>query len=347
MKLGAWTPLPHTIRPEPLMEAAIAAASTRQGSAKPDPGYEIALDFARRAEGHGFDTTLIAERYIGPDLESWILGSALASQTKAIEIMVAVHPGIVSPAVAAKMGASLDRISGGRAAVNIVNGWWEKEFEVFGGGSWLPSSEERYARMSEFMQVMRGLWSHDQFDFAGAHYSARGASVPVRAYNQPSIPIYAASASPLGRDAIARYADTWFHQLSARFDDFDTALTQARAGVEEMTAMSARYGRRVNVAISAHVICTDTMAEAERLARELEDYGKTGTVTFVATSGLTAALVGTPEVVAERLTAYRAAGIDVAMLHFHPMVDGLEAFAAEVLPLLDWKAKPVRFATSA
>ena len=51
--------------------------------------------------------------------------------------MPAIHPGIVTPQMVAKMGATLDRISGGRLAINIVNGWWEEEFNLFGNGTWL------------------------------------------------------------------------------------------------------------------------------------------------------------------------------------------------------------------
>ena len=67
----------------------------------------------KRAEALGFATTLIAERHIGPDLEAWIMATAMIAETESIELMVAAHPGIIHPQLAAKMGASLDRISGG------------------------------------------------------------------------------------------------------------------------------------------------------------------------------------------------------------------------------------------
>ena len=66
--------------------------------------------------------------------------------------MPAVHPGIVTPQVVAKMGASLDRISGGRFAINIVNGWFQQEFELFSNGAWIDASDARYRRMDEFVR---------------------------------------------------------------------------------------------------------------------------------------------------------------------------------------------------
>ena len=112
MKFGIWTPLPHTIRPEPGMDRAIAGDQNGRQSRRPADGtFEFACDVVRRADELGFDTTLIAERFLGPDLSAWVLASALAMVTKRIELMVAVHPGMVTPHVVAKMASSLDRIS--------------------------------------------------------------------------------------------------------------------------------------------------------------------------------------------------------------------------------------------
>jgi FMNH2-dependent dimethyl sulfone monooxygenase len=316
------------------MESAIREMSTRGGAPKTDESFRFACEFIQKAEAYGFDITLVAERFLGPDLESWVLASALSSLTSRIELMVAVHPGIVNPQVAAKMGATLDRISAGRFAVNVVNGWWEREFNVYGNGSWLAQSDARYDRMEEFMRVMRGMWTEDVCDAAGKFFSAENAELPTKAFRQPSPPVYAASQAPAGKDAIARYADCWFYQQQANFRDFASASEQIERAVEEMSRLSAKYDRHVGIGISGHVICTDTMEEAERLATDLEQYGKGGTVNFIAATGLSATLVGTPDVIAERLDHYERLGLDLAMLHFHPMLDGLDRFHERVRPLL-------------
>ena len=173
MQFGIWTPLPHTIRPEPRMDRAIERdqVGREPRRARHDGTFEFACDVVRRADELGFDTTLIAERYLGPDLSAWVLASALAMVTKRIELMVAVHPGMVTPQVVAKMGSSLDRISGGRCALNIVNGWWMEEFDLFSNGTWIGDSD-RYPRMSEYIQVIKGLWTDSDFNFDGAFYRA-------------------------------------------------------------------------------------------------------------------------------------------------------------------------------
>ncbi len=109
-----------------------------------------------------------------------MLASALAPLTSKIELMVAVHPGIITPQVVAKFAASLDRISGGRAAINIVNGWWKEEFETFGNGAWPQDDDARYRRMDEFVRVMRGLWNEDAFDFHGEFYTVDRQGLPLK-----------------------------------------------------------------------------------------------------------------------------------------------------------------------
>lgn len=94
MRFGIWTPLPHTIRHDDALTAAIAEA-TRVGPVDgPDKALEIATETLQTGEALGFVTTLIAARHSGPDLDAWLLASALATRTSAIELIVAVHPGI-------------------------------------------------------------------------------------------------------------------------------------------------------------------------------------------------------------------------------------------------------------
>src|ERR1700722_14135884 len=167
MRLGIWCPAPLSIRPDARVKPAFDAL-TRPGGGV-DQSYLYAVDVLRRAEQLGFEITLIAQRFFGPDLDSWMLAAALATQTKSIEIMAAVHPGIMDPRTVAKHAASIDRISGGRFCVNIVNGSRPEEFYAF--GEWLESGEARYHRMQEFIAVMKGLWSGEELGFHGKFYS--------------------------------------------------------------------------------------------------------------------------------------------------------------------------------
>jgi FMNH2-dependent dimethyl sulfone monooxygenase len=334
MRFGIWTPLPHTVRIEPEMQAAIDDLTTAGSGGPADRSFRIAADLVRRAEALGFDTTLIAERHLGPDLEAWMVGAAMVAETSRIELMVAVHPGILTPAVAAKMGASLDRISGGRAAVNIVNGWFEEEIDLFGNGAWLERGDARYRRMEEFVAVMRGLWTEETFDYEGEFYRCEGARLPIRPVRRPNPPIYAASGAPAGRETVARHCDTWFVAYEPGYANVDANMERVAREIADIRERAAVYGRTISCGVNSHVICTDSLSEAEERVAELEEYGARDPVSAVAAKALGAGLVGTRSQIVERLKYYRDIGIDLPMVHFFPMHAGMETFAGEIMPAL-------------
>ena len=219
-----------------------------------------------RAEDLGFKTTLLAERWIGTDHPAWMLAAALATLTRKIELMVAVHPGIITPQVVAKFAASLDRISGGRAAVNIVNGWWKEEFENFGHAGWPKDDDARYRRMDEFVRVMRGLWNEDTFEFHGEFYTVDRQELPLKSIQLPNPPIYAGSRHEPGKEVIARDCDYWFVDCLTDYRTWEQNVEQARVTIADLNARAARYGRKLGFGMSCHVVCADTNAEAARLA---------------------------------------------------------------------------------
>jgi dimethylsulfone monooxygenase len=314
------------------MNEAIAESSTRGPAGGPDKAFRFAVDMLRRAEELGFTTTLLAERWLGTDHPAWMLASALAPLTSTIELMVAVHPGIITPQVVAKLATSLDRLSGGRAAINIVNGWWKEEFETFGNGAWPADDDARYRRMDEFVRVLRGLWNEDAFDFRGEFYRVDRQGLPLKSVSLPNPPLYAGSRHDPGKDVIARDCDCWFVDCLSEHQLWEQNLQQAAVSIADMNARAARHGRRIGYGMSCHVICADTTDEAHALASQLEEHGKTSRVAFIAAKALGPGLVGTPDTIAARVRRYEAAGVGTLMLHFHPMMAGMERFARDVIP---------------
>jgi FMNH2-dependent dimethyl sulfone monooxygenase len=334
MRFGVWTPLPHTIRPEPRMQEAIAELSTPGAGSGLDGSFQFALDVVTEAEAAGFDSTLIAQRYLGPDLDAWMLASAIAARTKTIEIMPAVHPGIVLPQLVAKFGASLDRITGGRAAVNLVNGWWADEFNMYGNGSWIEDPDTRGRRMEEFLTVLKGLWTTSPFSFEGEFFKIKDGRLPTTPRRLPYPRLYAASRSGPGKDTIARHCDVWFVSYKPGFRNFDENIAGVVRDTAEMKERARSYGRDITFGLSTHMICCDTQAEAEKQAEALEAYGATSRIALVPALALGAGLVGTPDVIVDRIEQYRAAGIETMMLHFHPMMNGLRTFIDRIMPKL-------------
>jgi dimethylsulfone monooxygenase len=127
---------------------------------KTDWSFEANARYARIAEQAGFEYALLQTRFVGSygaenQLEAITLAAALAAVTQKIRLITAILPGLWHPGVVAKMIATLDQISNGRAAVNIVSGWFKDEFHKY-GQPWLDH-DERYRRSEEFIRVLRSI----------------------------------------------------------------------------------------------------------------------------------------------------------------------------------------------
>jgi dimethylsulfone monooxygenase len=249
--------------------------------------------------------------------------------------MVAVHPGIVAPQIVAKFTASLDRISGGRAALNIVNGWNKEEFETFGAAQLMLNEAARYRRMEEFLRVIHGMWGEEAFEFHGEFYRVDRQTSPLKAVQTPNPPIYAGTRNDTGRDIIARYGDNWFVDYELDYRKWERNIEQAAVLIADMKSRAARHGRKLGFSMSCHVICESSDATAIEKANALEEHGKTNRIAFISSRALGVGLVGTPDTIADRIRRYEAAGVQTMMLQFHPMIEGMETFAREILPLLD------------
>jgi FMNH2-dependent dimethyl sulfone monooxygenase len=123
---------------------------------------------AQRSEQIGFDLTLIAELNLNdikgvsaPSLDAWSTAAALAAVTEKIELMVAVRPTFHLPALLAKQAANIDQISNGRLSLNVVSSWWADEARKY--GVTFEQHDDRYARTAEWLEVLNGVWSREQF----------------------------------------------------------------------------------------------------------------------------------------------------------------------------------------
>ena len=327
MRLGIWTPAPQTIRPDPTNQAALDALSHYGGG--PDQNFDYAVKLLTRAEELGFDITLIAQRWFGPDLDSWIFAAALAPVVRKMDIMAAVHPGIVDPRIAAKLAATIDRISGGRFCVNIVNGTRPTEHNMY--GHWIEGEEGRYRQMQEFITVMKGLWTQDPFTFKGEFYSIENGRMPTRSVRAPHPPIFAASRSDDGMNVVAKECDTWFVNYDKDHRNYEQSLKLIEKEIGVMEQRVKEFGRKMTYGINAIVILGDTEEDAQRKAQEhLEAVSRLQ----VGTSGVGANLIGTRKSIVEKIKRYEAMGIGLLMLHFWPMSAGLEEFGREILPEL-------------
>lgn len=314
-------------------------------------------DYVRRvsttADRLGYDLTLIPELYLNdrkgvhaPSLEAWELAAAVAAVTEQVEIMVAVRPGFHLPAVAAKRAATLDDISGGRIALNVVSAWWQEEARQYGGH--FGVHDERYVRTEEWVDVLTGLWDRTPFSYAGVHYQVEEAVLAPKPQRRPVL--WAGGESDAGKASIARFADSYVMH-GGTVEEVRTKVAEMRRRREALGAPPfAEFG------MAAYVIVRDTeeeaQAELERITaapsadspsyasyREFVAHSQLETSVSlreysVGTRGLRPNLVGTAEQVAERLHAYADAGLDLVLVQSSPLHDELERLADELFPLI-------------
>lgn len=316
--------------------------------------WEYQRDLAVQADRAGWDLTLVAELNLndikGPEadcLEAWTTAAALAPLTTQLELMAAVRPNFRLPAIVAKEAATIDRISNGRFTLNVVSAWWEQEAREY-GGPWI-AHDERYARTEEFLQVLKGMWTQPEFTFAGRFYSVSGAHLAPKPVQRPWPVLYAGGESPAAKDLIARECDAYLMHgdpldvLAPKIADM-RARRAAHPDLPPLAFGVAGYAivRESEAAVRREVErITDVRASARGYASyqdfvrgskletsvSLEDYS-------VSNRGLRTGLTGTPEVVAERLRALRAAGIDLVLLQMSPQREEMDRFAREVFPLI-------------
>ncbi|MGP2439220.1 LLM class flavin-dependent oxidoreductase [Streptomyces sp. JW3] len=318
------------------------------------------LRLARLADRTGIDFLLPVGRWIGwpgttfhdSVLETVTWAAGMLAATERVCVFATVHSALLPPVVAAKQLATLDRIGGGRAGLNIVAGWYQAEYEAFGLD--LPGSpDKRYAHAQEWWDVVSRLWSEEEpFDHDGEFFPGlRGlATSPRPAAGR--LPVVNAAVSPAGRAFATRNAD---FLLTATFDP-----RRGRALVDSVEEAAARAGRpRTGVLSNAYVVCRPTRAEAEEFLRYYaeENADWAGVDTVMSGQGINPQsfsqaqidlfrprfaaghggfpLVGTPDEIADSIASFAEAGVCGLALSFVDYLGELEYFSAEVLPRLE------------
>ncbi len=197
--------------------------------------------------------------------DAWVTASALMAATRRLRFLVAVRPGLVGPALASRMAATFDRLSGGRLLINVVTGGDPVELAADGI---FHGHDERYEVTDEFLHIWRRLLaSEEEVNFEGRHLRLRGARTIFPAVQRPYPPLYFGGSSPAGIEVAARHADhylTWGEPPA----EVGRKIALARAA-------AARHGRTLRFGIRLHVIVRETedeaWSDAGRLLSHLSD----------------------------------------------------------------------------
>src|SRR3954452_19881290 len=258
--------------------------------------------------------------------------------------MGAVRRNFHQPALFAKAAANIDNIANGRLALNVVSSWWADEATQY--GLQFDQHDDRYARTTEWLQVVDGLWTQDRFSFDGERYKLDNAICEPKPVRKPRPTIYAGGESEAAKTMITNLCDAF-----VMHGDPVEAIKPKIADMEECRAQARKP--RMQYGMAAFAIVRDSEAEAKReleritqmppappkgfenfeqwlsgtqLERELklQEYS-------VSNRGLRPNLVGTPEQIQERIQEYSSAGLDLLLLQVSPQAEEMDRFAAQVI----------------
>lgn len=218
-------------------------------------------------------------------LDPIVLLSALASVTSHIGLIGTVSTSFEEPYNVARRFSSLDHLSHGRAAWNIVTTADAAAAQNFGAQPHLPRAE-RYARAEEFVDVVKALWdswdddaliveqdtgrftapgSVRRIDHRGTHYHVAGPlNVPRSPQGRPVL--VQAGGSPAGLLLAARHADMVF-AAQASLQDAGPYARELR----RLTAAQGRPADAVRILPGLSFILGGTEAEARARSDALNE----------------------------------------------------------------------------
>ena len=215
---------------------------------------------ARAAEINGFGGALMVNAPTGE--EPWTVCSLLARETRTLKFVTAFQPYHYTPWVAVQQAATYQRATGNRLVWNIINGGSDAIQRQVGD---FEDHDQRYARATEFMDVVRGYWHNEQFHYEGTYYRAEGGGLrgPLKKAELPLI--CTAGSSVAAREFAAKHAD--FYLMRAEHPDEIAAL------IADIRARALKWGRTdIRFGLSIDVIARETeeaaLAEAKRFFDE-------------------------------------------------------------------------------
>jgi FMNH2-dependent dimethyl sulfone monooxygenase len=334
LQFGVWSP--------------VCGGFLRVRSGVRDGSPRTLVRYAQWAEQLGYDVYYVSEHHLnavyGPEhavTDGWVLAAAVAASTSRIRVVASVQPGFKQPAVVAKMAASIGELRPGGFGLGIVAGWWRLEAESYGDA--FPAHAERYARASEFLDVVRGLWSEPILRHVGHYYQVPGALLSPKPLPVPEVLI--AGESERAIELCARSGD-WLFVNGDEPERVAVLVAKVKRLARE------RHGREVRVALSAFGCVRHARRDVQRYLDGLRAEIDWDTVRYFDTQidgavvahqrgsqldridanlGLNAGLVGTPDAILARLGALEQAGVDAVYVKFEPATRETEAFAESVL----------------
>ncbi|MFM8310548.1 MAG: LLM class F420-dependent oxidoreductase [Ilumatobacteraceae bacterium] len=290
--------------------------------------WNAAVGIAQRAESLGFDSLWVYDHMHNVPtpaheamFECWTVMAAVSQLTSRIRLgqMVGCNS-YRSPAMLAKITATLDVVSGGRLDWGIGAGWYEHEYH--GYGFEFPRPKERIGMLREAVEIVRSMWTQADTTYEGRHYRLQGAQCDPKPLQQPMPPILIGGAGEqLTLRVVARYADC------SNFGGTPDEWAHKRETLKGHCAAVGRDEATIRKTWSPEILIRSTEAELEaakggNIWRQPFEAWRDGN------------LVGTPEQVCEKVQRYLDLGCTgfIPWCADYPDTETLDRFAREVMP---------------
>ena len=336
------------------------AISTVDGTLKAD--WPSTLAVAKLADEMGFEALVPVGRwrgfggvtnFNGPGFETYSWAAGIGALTKNACVFSTSHVPTVHPIMAAKQATTIDHITGGRYALNIVTGWHKPEIDMFGAP--LLDHDVRYDVAVEWLEIIKRLWTRDdEFDFDGKYYTIKKGYLEPKPIQKPYPVVMNAGGSDRGRHYAAKYCDVAFVVLDTH--EFEGA----KARVDAYRELARKeYGREISVWSYSYVYQGATEKAAkdyfDLVVREKGDLA--AATNLVETMGLNALtfppgvldtmkihfmagwggypLIGTPEQIVDGLKTLSKMGLDGTLLSWPRYIDDMKWFQKHVMPLIE------------
>jgi pyrimidine oxygenase len=314
-----------------------------------DGGWAQNRDAALIAEEEGFDFVMAmgkwrgfggATSHWGSSLEAVTMMAGIAAVTKRVKVWATLHAILHNPAVAAKMIATMDQISNGRAGLNIVAGAYRGEFEQMDAWDAALDHDARYELTEEWTRIVKRLWTEPSVTFDGKYFHFQDCVSEPKPHKPPFL--ICAGMSRRGFEFSVREADGCF--IGGR-DEAETRDASRRA-----RSLAAELGKPIRTYCMMTVIADETDALAEAKAQKyregldegavlgmLQSYGVEGNAMTARAQGafMTQTAVGSPATCAAKIEAFlRNCDIDGLMFVYDDYAQGLRVTGRDILPRL-------------
>ena len=310
-------------------------------------GIDFLLPIARW-KGYGGATD-----YQGETFETLTWATALLALTQRITVFGTVHAPLFPPVIAAKQIVTADHVGEGRFGLNIVCGWNEGEFEMFGVDP--GDQDRRYAQGQEWIDALQAIWTKNDFDFDGDTIHMHGVRAKPKPWQNRRPMMMNAGASENGKAFAIRNCDALFTTVR-RSTDEEAPLEEAARDVAASKAQAQAIGREIGVYTVGVVTARPTQREADEYARYVDENTDWGAVDAIMEmrglndkppelrarirSGYARGMGGVPvigdaDAVADQFAQMHAAGFDGIGISFVNYTAELPFFRDEVLPRLE------------